>query len=97
MSLSRFGKALLLTNRSHETFAEQAPLRYIMPLQDNLPKRVLHKLNVGAWGVPTTRGTTMKQRGFLKTKTAEHSDDMFPRNNKGNIDGTIPMVTLVLP
>jgi hypothetical protein len=49
-SLSRFGKTLLLTNRSHETFAEQAPLRYVMPLQDNLPKRVLHKLNVGAWG-----------------------------------------------
>jgi hypothetical protein len=70
-----------------------------MPLQDNLSKRVLYKLNIGAWGVPTTRGTTMKQRGFLKTKTAEHSDgdDMFPRNNKGNIKGTIPVVALVLP
>jgi hypothetical protein len=49
-SLSQFGKALLLTNRSHETFVEQAPLGYVMPLPDNLPKRVLHKLNIGAWG-----------------------------------------------
>ncbi|KAJ7888038.1 hypothetical protein B0H14DRAFT_3430232 [Mycena olivaceomarginata] len=32
--------------------------------------------------------------GFLKTKTAERCADMFPRNDKGNIEATIPMVAL---
>ncbi|KAJ7848015.1 hypothetical protein B0H14DRAFT_3673998 [Mycena olivaceomarginata] len=36
-SLSRFGKALLLTNRSRETFAEQAPLRTPSRIQDSEP------------------------------------------------------------
>ncbi|KAJ7799580.1 hypothetical protein B0H14DRAFT_3787630 [Mycena olivaceomarginata] len=32
--------------------------------------------------------------GFLKTKTAECCADMFPRNDKGNIEATIPVVAL---
>ncbi|KAJ7802953.1 hypothetical protein B0H14DRAFT_1650216 [Mycena olivaceomarginata] len=32
--------------------------------------------------------------GFLKTKTAERCADMFPRNDKGNIEATIPVVAL---
>ncbi|KAJ6456890.1 hypothetical protein C8R45DRAFT_1082000 [Mycena sanguinolenta] len=33
-------------------------------------------------------------RGFLKTKTAERCTDMFPRNEQGNIEATIPLVAL---
>jgi hypothetical protein len=32
--------------------------------------------------------------GFMKTKTAERCADMFPRNDKGNIEATIPVVAL---